>query len=158
MRRLLCSVLFAAVVTAAAAAGPNPIIAQHSIGGARLNLTRTAYTHEFGKPSRVDELEGGIKALVYPRFAVFLKGGKGIAVSTSSRAFRTQAGVGPCSLATRLHKAYGNSLYKVRGTAPVTIYRVGNLVFRVFHGRVGAVTLGKGQLALLITRNARDCS
>jgi hypothetical protein len=158
MRRLSCIVVAAAVVTATAAAGPPRSITQHSIGGARLSVPRQAYVHKFGRPSRVDQLEGGVTALVFTRLAVFLKGGKGVAVTTSSRAFTTTAGVRPCSREGRLHKAYGSSLHKVRGHGAVVLYRLGNLVFRVFHRRVGAITVGKGQLALLITRNARDCS
>lgn len=146
--------------TPKASSSPNRTITQTSIGGALLGLSRQAYVRTFGTP-RVDLLEGGITALVFTRLGVvvYLRGNAGAAINTSGRTFRTSAGIGPCSPVRALMAAYGAQLRKLPTSGPVSLYRLGSLVFRVDRPRqrVGAVTLGRGSLARLIAGNSIDC-
>jgi hypothetical protein len=140
---------------------PSRTITQRWIGGAQLALSRQAYVRMFGRP-RVNRLEKDLMSLVFtkPGLEVYLRRNAGVAVSTSSSAFRTSAGVGPCSPVSALKAACGGQLRELRTPGgPVSLYRLGALVFRVDEPRqrVGAVTLGRGSLARLIAGNAIDC-
>jgi hypothetical protein len=140
---------------------PSRTITQRSIGGARLALSRQAYVRMFGTP-RVNRLEKDLMSLVFTKrgLEVYLRGNAGVAVSTSSSTFRTSAGIGPCSSVSALRAAYGGQLRELpTPSGPVSLYRLGALVFRIDEPRrrVGAVTLGRGSLARLIAGNAIDC-
>jgi hypothetical protein len=141
------------------ASAPERSITERAIGGARLGLRSTAYVQLFGAPSRVDRLEGGLTRLSFARTAVevYLEARVGVAVNTFGSGYRTSAGIGPCSPAGALKSAYGGRLRKLPTSGPVSLYRLGRLVFRVADGRVGAVVLGTGALARLIAGNSVDC-
>ena len=141
-------------------AAPTLAITQRAIGGAALGRDRRSYERLLGPP-RVDLLEGGIMALVYtrPGLTVFLRGNAGIAINGYGRPLRTAEGIGPCSRVRDLMAAYRGRLTRLPTTGPVSLYRLGNLVFRVdrARGRVGSVTLGRGPLARLVAGNSIDC-
>jgi hypothetical protein len=108
----------------------------------------------------VDHLEGGLTKLAFTklRVEVYLRAASGVAIHTYSRRFVTAAGIGPCSPARDFNAAFGKQVRKLKSTGPVTLYRFGNLVFRIYHSRVGAVTLGKGAVAAQVAGNSLDCS
>jgi hypothetical protein len=134
-------------------------ISQSSIGGARLGLSKQDYVRVYGRPFRVNELGRTLRRLDFPRLrlSVHLRAGKGVVIDASSAAFRTAARIGPCSTAQDLVATYGTRLRRIPRPGPVSLYRLGNLVFRVADGRVGAVALGTGGLAATVAGNAPDC-
>jgi hypothetical protein len=137
-------------------------ITQRAIGGAPLGWSQKQYVRAFGRPFFLGRLEGGLTRLDFTRLGVevYLRLGAGVAINTYSRAYRTTAGIGPCSPARALTAAYGRQLRKLLvGAIPIALYRLGNLVFRVDrpHARVGAVTLGTGPLARTVAGNSSDC-
>ncbi len=145
----------------AASALPTPTISQTSIGGARLGLTTKAYRAIFGRPVLTDRLEEGYTRLTFPksRVEIYLPSSSnaGVAVSTYGSFFKMASGVGPCSPAADLTRIYGKRLERLSKKGSVTLYRLGNLVFRVFGTHVTAVTLGRGPLALQVAANSSDC-
>jgi hypothetical protein len=152
-----CAALAGAV---SATAEPSFLITQTSIGGAGLGEHAKAYRAVFGK-ALTGELQGGYTRLTFEKLGVevYFRKGKdaGIDINTWGRAFRTPEGVGPCSPAKALFGAYKPQLVRVGGTGPIALYRLGNLVFRVFRNTVTAVTLGKGKLSTTIAGNSQDC-
>src|SRR5438105_15838193 len=106
----IVSLAAALVLAATGAALPVRSIEQHSVGGARLGLKKHGYVRAFGRPMRLDRLEGGLTKLVFRRVDVFLHAGAGVAITTIGRNYKTIAGVGPCSRASTLLHAYGHRL------------------------------------------------
>ncbi len=68
--------------------------------------------------ARVDHLEGGLKRLVFAkaRTEVYFKEGgtKALGVVTWNKAYRTAAGLGPCSRVADLKAAYARKLKPIR--------------------------------------------
>jgi hypothetical protein len=84
---------------------------------------------------------------------------RGVALMTSDDAYRTPAGVGPCSSATRLHRAYGRALAPVRlgRGGQVVGYRLGPLVFVVSTQRVRLVMLAAKSFPVQLAVNSGAC-
>jgi hypothetical protein len=166
---LVFAVTLALTAAGAGATAASPVesrrsdrtITQRAIGGAPLGWSQTRYVRAFGRPVRLERLEASLTRLVFTPLdvEVYLRRGTGVAITTYGRAYRTPAGVGPCSTAAALTSAYGGRLSRLPTTGPIALYRLGNLVFRVDrrYGRVEAVTLGRGALARLIAGNSAGC-
>lgn len=137
----------------------NLTITQRSIGGAALGLARSEYPNALAGPSRLDRLDRALTRLVFPGLGldVYLEHGKGVALMTYSRAFRTAESVGPCSPVAALRATYGDRLRRLPASGPVSLYRLGSVVFRVAGDRVGAIAVGTGTLAAQAAGNSIDC-
>jgi tRNA A-37 threonylcarbamoyl transferase component Bud32 len=107
-----------------------PVINETSIAGAKLGETTREYKKLFGvfRPSTLTEFASGhFKSLAFQRPEVaiyFPPGGKRAAyVTTWNRAYRTAAGVGPCSTIGEMKKAYGKDVHpSVNGTHGKTVW------------------------------------
>jgi len=155
---VLATVL-ALAVPAAEGAESLPIT-QTSIG-AKLGLGKADYKRIFGKPARLDRLEGGLTRFVFARVdvEVYFAAGRdaGIWITTWNRSFRTAAGSGPCSTVADLSAVYGARLRPVRLGSEVIAYRLGKLAFAVAGKRVGSVVLGEGRQAVFAAASTPDC-
>jgi hypothetical protein len=155
-------VLFLCASSAAVAQSPGSI-AQSAVAGINLGLSQAQTRARMTKPVRLDRLEDGYERLVSPRQKLesyFRTGTKGVAVVTTwNRQLRTAAGVGPCSTAAALKRAYGARLVPFRQGGKIVAYRLGNLIFTVEGGkRVGVVALGRGPQAVYVALSATECS
>jgi hypothetical protein len=163
MRRIgtaaaLVLIFGAPFAAAAASAG----IAPNSIVRITLGLTRAKARALLAEPVRADRLEDGYDRLVSGRQKVevyFRTGAKGVvAVTTWSKALRTDKRIGPCSTVAALRAAYGSRLHPFRQGGKVVAYRLGNLVFTTEgRQRVGVVALGRGTAAVYVALNAPEC-
>ena len=146
---------------AIAAAAVAPAIQPASIAGATLGLSQPAYEQLLGKPYAIAKLEGNRGRLIFPKRKLtveFPSNGKADGIVTWNKAYRTAAGVGPCSPAAALTKAYGSSLKPFKFQGKVAAYRMGKLSFRVDGGRVAAVMLSAPSLSIFTLLNATECS
>jgi hypothetical protein len=149
------------VALAAAAVAVAPAIQQASIAGAKLGLSQPAYEQQLGKPYAVAELEGNRGRLLFPKKKLtveFPSNGKADGIVTWNKAYRTAAGIGPCSTAAALTKAYGSSLKPFKFQGKLVAYRMGRLSFRVDGGRFAAVMLSAPSLGIFTLLNATECS
>ena len=91
-------------------------VTQTSIAGAKLGQSAAAYKRMLGRPvtsEALDQPEGWTKldfakrkvGVYFPQDAE-----EGIIITTWNRAYKTAAGVGPCSTVARLKGAYGKRL------------------------------------------------
>jgi hypothetical protein len=119
MRRMVTAgaILAAAVCAVSAATATGPAITRRTIAGARLGLTEAAYRRTLGPPVSASTLEAphGWTRLLFPRRRLsvyFARGrrGTGTVVTTWNPAYRTAAGVGPCTSISRLRAVYGKAL------------------------------------------------
>lgn len=138
---------FVAALTAAAysVAGSSPSISSTSIAGANRGLTTAAYKRLLGGPSHLEaakdgsltgfEQPEGWTRLVFPKrkLQIYFNGGvKSVVVTTWNKAYKTPAGIGPCSTVEQLKKAYGR---KIRPSTfntqqgNVYVYTMGDLLF-----------------------------
>jgi hypothetical protein len=150
----------ASVLAGGSAGAPNHGISQRAIGGAGLGLTRAGYIHRFGKPSFTTRFGSGMTRLAYAdrELAIYLsRKGRGIAVLTSAREYRTLAGVGPCSTISALKKAYPGRLAVTKRARVVVAYRLGRLLFAAPSGKVGAVMLADAAFPSSVAVNAGQC-
>jgi hypothetical protein len=163
VRQGILIVVFAVVASglaAGSAGAPNHRISQRAIGGVGLGLTRAGYIHRFGKPSFTTRFGGGMTRLVYAdrELAIYLsRRGRGIAVLTSAKEYRTLAGVGPCSTISALKKAYPGRLTVTRRARVVVAYRLRRLLFAAPSGKIGAVMLAAGAFPSSVAVNAGQC-
>jgi hypothetical protein len=160
MRRPLLVLALAVVVVPAAWAATTASIQPTSIAGARLGLSATAYKRLLGTPVRKDVLENNYSRLVFSRrkVEVYVKGkvDKGVEITTWNKAYKTSAGIGPCSNVAQL-KASGNLVFAPGGK--VYAYLVGKLIFASNDLKhVTAVALGSGQAAINVALNVTPCS
>jgi hypothetical protein len=123
--RVLLAAALVPVATAAVVGGlllrkdqpvpPGPAITATSIGGARLGLRATDYKRQLGAPWETGRhVESEHVTLTFPKqeLAVYFKGltDTAVEITTWNRAYRTAAGVGPCSTLKELKRAYGKRL------------------------------------------------
>jgi hypothetical protein len=144
-----------------ATAEPTELVTATTIAGAPLGVAAAEYSRILGRPSFTTRLPRGVTRVTYKggELHVFLRIGRGVALSTSSDEYRTHAGIGPCSARADLLRAYGPRLKLVRrGVANRPIgYVLGRLFFAVFDERVGAVMLGAPPLQPEIAVNGPQC-
>lgn len=117
---LVIGIAAVALVSAAAGAAATPAITATSIHGAKLGLSAAAYKKLLGTSVRergtyIDPShpENYIRLdFEKAQAEVYFKAGvdRGIEITTWNRAYRTAAGVGPCSTLAQLKKAYGSQL------------------------------------------------
>jgi hypothetical protein len=169
-RRLTCAFAVATAIAlslaafvGAAAGGTNPanLITQTSIGGATLGGTARDYTHTFGSPDFRTRLPGALVRLTFSggELQVFLHGGRGVAILTSSDKLRTAEGVGPCVNTSRLRRVYGRRLvgHKPAHRPTAVAFNLRNLVFATPSRTVAAVLLTRTPskyLTLLLNSSA----
>jgi hypothetical protein len=168
-RRLACaagavSLLFVGVFLGAAAdAATRPsLITQTSIGGATLGGTARDYSRVLGAPDFRTTLAGGLVRLTFTGgdLQVFLSGGRGVAVLTSSNRLHTADGIGPCVDVSRLRRVYGRRLvaHKTAHQPTASAFTSGHLSFATPSRTVAAVLLARAPekyLALLL--NSSSC-
>ena len=150
---LAVAVLFLAALPAAFA-GAQAAISPTSIAGAKVGMTHAAYKRILGRPVTVEHLENDYSRLVFTKrkAEVYFHGkvDAGVVVGTWNRAYRTAAGIGPCSTASALRAAYGRQLVRVLVGGSLAGYRLGRLVFAVEAGRVRAVSLKSSAAPLFV--------
>jgi hypothetical protein len=159
-RALLTVVLLLAAVVPAVWAATAPSIQPTSIAGAKLGLPAAAYKRLLGTPVRRDVLENNYSRLVFTKrkVEVYFKGkvDKAVEITTWNKAYKTAAGIGPCSSVARLKAS------KIRVFAPsgkVNAYIVGKVIFASNDLKhVTAVALGSGQEAIYVALNVTSCS
>lgn len=131
-----------------------------AIGGVKVGATTAQAKAKLGA-ARVDHLEGGLMRLVFAkaRTEVYFKEGgtKALGVVTWNKAYRTAAGLGPCSPVADLKAAYAGKLKPFRLGGVVVAYRLGNLTFTAEGARVGDVMLSAGGLKAYVALNATEC-
>ena len=113
------------------------------IAGAELGWTKAKYKQLLGTP-RVDQLEGGLTRLVFAKrkVSVYLKGGKGIAITTWSKVLVDEEGITPCSSVGELKAAWGAKLKPFKFGGAIAAYRRSTLLYAVEDGRVDVIMLG----------------
>ena len=154
MRALLAAAVASALVA--------PTIGTYGIGGAPLGKSRQFYRAHFAKPVVVEQLEGGLMRLTFPklRLQVYFKhdGVGAIGILTWNRKFHTAKGIGPCSSLADLRHAYGSQLKPFRFAGTIAAYRLGNLWFTTKAGQtVGVVELAGKGMTVFPALNALRC-
>lgn len=163
VRRAVLPVILAVAIggfAAVSASAPGTRITQAQIGGARLGLARTQYTRLLGRPSFTTRYGHGVVRLAFvnQKLAVYLsRSGRGIAVLTSAKRYRTAKGVGPCSALPALTRAYKGRLVTTRRAGHAVAYRLNHLVFAAPSGKVGAVMLAGRGFPVSVAVNAGQC-
>jgi hypothetical protein len=138
-----------AAFLATAAGASSTTITQSSIGGARLGLKATTYRHLFGTSGlklQVNRPGGGPTGwtkLVFnrPAVAAYFRPGhiRSEVITTWERRYKTDEGIGPCSLLDDVKLAYGD--------------RLKPSMFNTQHGHVYAWVLGKNLIFAVGWRN-----
>jgi hypothetical protein len=110
----------AALSLGTAASAAAVAIGPHAIAGAKLGKAATTYKQLFGSPVRSDTPPNGFTdpdnytRLVFPKrkVEVYFKDGidHAVIITTWNKAYRTAAGIGPCSTVAALKQAYGGKL------------------------------------------------
>jgi hypothetical protein len=161
MRLITASIIAALATASVALAGGSHLITQKSIGKGKLGKSRAAYKVAYGKPMPVENLEDGYTRLKYQTGAieVYFKTGtnKGIVIVSTSKAYKTSKGVGPCLKGSTVKKAYPSAV-KVPLAGNEFAYRLGSkLWFDIEAGRIATVALGAGKQAAWIASNSPAC-
>jgi hypothetical protein len=163
MRVATAALVLLLCISASALARTSDGIAQASIADIHLGATQAQARALMTRPVHLDRLEDGYVRLVSPRQRLesyFRAGTTGVAVVTTwNLRLRTDKGIGACSTAGALKRAYAGRLVPFREGGRVVAYRLGNLIFTVEGGkRVGVVALGRGTQAVYVALNATECS
>lgn len=141
------TIAFAAALAVTLVAGAGMATAQPSvitatsINGATTGKAPAAYRRAFGA-GRTDRLEGNITRLVFngKQTEVYLgANGRGSAIVTGNRGFRTRSMVGPCSTFAEVKAAFPR-VSRVSGMGGMG-WRIGRLWFRVEGDAVTSVML-----------------
>jgi len=162
MRRALLVAVLAVLVVPVARSATKASITPVSIAGARLGLHASAYKQLLGTPAHKDVLENNYSRLVFAKrkVEVYFKGkaDKGIEITTWNKAYKTAAGIGPCSSVAQLRAAYGTKLKTFKQGGKVYAYIVGKVIFASNDLKhVTAVALGSGQAAIFVALNVTPC-
>ena len=108
-------------------------IDQSKIGRASLGKTAADYQSAYAGPGVRVPHDGGFDRLIFDDWhleVLFRPGGKtSVAVITWAARVTTGLGVGPCSRATTLTRAYGPRLERVAQGKGLAAYRLGRLIF-----------------------------
>ena len=168
MRLITITIIAAFAAASVALAGGSHLITKSAIGKGKLGETSAAYRAAYGKPQPAEQLEGGLARVEYPgQVDVYFKvkggwtslpfGSTGGYIVTAGAAFKTAAGVGPCSTASAVKSAYGEAV-KVNLAGGEYAYRLGTkLWFEIEGGKVAAVALGADKQAAWIASNTVPC-
>lgn len=140
---------FLATAASIALAGDTLPISKTTIDGARLGLTAADYERFFGPAAEPVAVDGSTTRVDFPRrkAQVFFRAGKtgGRQIVTWNRAYRTEAGIGPCSDVGDLLRVYRGKLRMYWANGVVLGYGWGDVVFMVYkNSRVTLVSLGPG--------------
>ena len=165
VRGCLLIVLLAVIVGAlgaqsAGSSSPSHRIDQRGVGGAPLGLRRAGYVRRLGHVSYTTRLPGGLERLTFVRreIVVYLsRAGRGVAVLTSEKEYRTKSGVGPCSSVRSLKRTYRGRLAAKRKSRNVVAYELGHLVFATPYHVVGVVMLASPTFPITVAVNAYQC-
>jgi hypothetical protein len=159
-RVLLTLIVVAGIVATAALAAGSHTITKTSIGKGKLGKTKAVYKKAYGKPRSVDNLEGGFTRLAYPhRVEVYFKtgGSRGRYIVVTSKLFKTTKGIGPCSKAKSVKKAYPAAV-KVKLAGTEYAYRLGKKLWLEVEGKkIAAAALGSGKQTAWIASNSPSC-
>ncbi len=133
----VASLALIAVASAAAVA-----IGPHTIAGAKLGKGAAAYKAMLGAKVRLETPPTGFHdpdnytRLVFPKrkINVYFKDGvdSAIQITTWNKAYKTAAGIGPCSSVAELKKAYGSKLKRSKWSTQngqTYVYTMGDLLF-----------------------------
>lgn len=162
LKWLTAGAIVALVLALPAAAGVPHLVTATSIGGVGLGRSASDYTRAIGEqPSRF-RLPDGETKLVFAKasLAVTLDpSGRGIAVLTNLPRYATKHGTHPCGSITALRQEFPGRLLKVKQytTHQLIAYRVGNLIFSLYAGKVGAIMLSDAANAASVAANAAQC-
>lgn len=160
MKTVLLAAALALALAAAAGAFERFPIEPSAIGGVKVGATAAQAKAKLGA-ARVDHLEGGLMRFVFAKARTevyFREGGtNALGVVTWNKAFRTAAGLGPCSRVADLRAAYAGKLKPFRFGGVVVAYRLGNLMFTAEGARLGDVMLSAGGLTAYVALNATEC-
>ena len=160
--RLIAAVSVSVLVAASIAlAGGSHLITTSSIGKGRLGQSRAAYKAVYGKPKPVENLEGGLTRIRYQSSAieVYFKTGanSGRYIVATKKTYQTSKGVGPCSKASAVKKAYPK-VVKVSLAGGEYAYQLSpKLWFEIESGKVAVVALGEGKNTAWIASNSPAC-
>jgi tRNA A-37 threonylcarbamoyl transferase component Bud32 len=158
---LLLAAIAAAIGVAVLCGGGSPAqaaqITTSSVDGARLGLQMAAYKRIYGIPWRADTLNApNFPLLIFVRRSISVyfthRNGGSVEITTWNKAYRTDAGVGPCSTLGQVKAAYGEALKPSRFNTQhgrVFAYTVGNIIFSVNgnpdpSNRIQAVAIYRG--------------
>jgi hypothetical protein len=164
-RFVLALVAVVVLASSAAAATVSWNISGTAIGGAHVGKQKAYYVARFGSGYRVELLENGYRRLTFTKrrlYVYFHTGTAGaVAIVTWNRKYRTPEHVGPCSPADALTTyPTAKKVYSSPGPSGnrSTVYRLGQLLFRVERRRVVTVGLGTARRAVFLTTTAPGCS
>jgi hypothetical protein len=147
---LVCLALSATIIalpSALAVTTGSPTITRTSIAHAKFALGKLAYTRLLGSPFRYQAAGGADTGVGFQQPAnytrlvfatrkinVYFKDGvdRAIQITTWNKAYRTAAGIGPCSTVADLKKAYGSKLKRSKWSTQngqTYVYTMGDLLF-----------------------------
>ena len=119
-RVFLIAVCIAGLSCVTAASAATVTIAPHAIAGAKLGKGALVYKQVLGSRARLETPPNGFTdpdnftRLVFPKrkMNVYFRDGvdRAVLITTWNKAYKTAAGIGPCSTVEELKQAYGSKL------------------------------------------------
>jgi hypothetical protein len=141
-RMLVIAACATGLALAAVASAAVVAIGPRTIAGARLGKSADAYKQLLGRPVRLEVPPNGFAQpenytrLAFPKrkMYVYFKDDvdEAIQITTWNKAYKTAAGIGPCSTLAQLKKAYGRKLRPSKWNTQngqTFVYTVGDLLF-----------------------------
>ncbi len=138
----IIAVCIAVVSLATAASAATVAITPHTIAGAKLGKGAAAYKTMLGSRVHLDQPPNGFTdpdsytRLVFPKrkMYVYFKDGidRATIITTWNKAYKTAAGIGPCSTVAELKQAYGSKLKPSKWSTQngnTYVYTMGDLLF-----------------------------